>query len=461
MIKENQRLLNRLNVLTDATICFAMLPLAFWIRFSVFRDGNVAVPLSEYLPVDTVFTLIQIFTYAAFGLYQSQRRETLRRELGKLLTAELLDAVLLLSWLFLVHGEHYSRWTFAIYFLLIAGFLCLKRTVLYVLLRRFRDQGFNQKHVLIVGSGHAAARYLAEIRRSRELGYQAIGYVSARSMEGWDLPYLGNFEALPRVLERRVPDEVILALDIEDYRKTAQLVAACEKSGSKLSIIPFYADYISAHPHFDELNGIPLLNVRHIPLDNWGNAFLKRTVDIAGSALLLLLTSPLLLLCAIGVRLSSPGPVIFRQERVGRNKKTFPMYKFRSMRVNTRQDSAWSTRRDDRRTAFGSFIRKCSLDELPQLWNVLRGDMSLVGPRPELPKFVDQFREEIPLYMIRHQVRPGITGWAQINGLRGDTPIRERVEHDIYYIEHWDPLLDLRILLATVFKGKFVNDEEL
>ena len=461
MIKENQRLLNRLNVLTDAAICFAMLPLAFWLRFSVFPDGNASVPLSGYLVPDIALTLIQLFTFAAFGLYQSHRRETLRRELGKLLSSVLLDAVLLLSWLFLVHGEHYSRWTFAICFLLIAGFLSLKRTAMHIVLRHFRNQGFNQKHVLIVGSGHAAARYLREIRCSRELGYQAMGYVSAKSAEGWDLPYLGNYEALPRVLERRVPDEVILALDIEDYRKTAQLVAACEKSGSKLSIIPFYADYISAHPHFDELNGIPLLNVRHIPLDNWGNAFLKRAADIAGSALLLLLTSPLLLICAAGVRLSSPGPVIFRQERVGRNKKLFPMYKFRSMRVNAQQDSAWSTRSDDRRTAFGSFIRKCSLDELPQLWNVLRGDMSLVGPRPELPKFVDQFREEIPLYMIRHQVRPGITGWAQINGLRGDTPIKERVEHDIYYIEHWDPLLDLRILLATVFKGKFVNDEKL
>lgn len=461
MIKENQKILNRLNVFSDGAIIFAMLPLAFWLRFYVLPEGKVTVPLRSYLPLDVAFSLIQLFTYAAFGLYQSFRKEGLREELGRLLRASLLDAVLLLSWLFLAHQEHYSRWTFAIYFVLSSGGLSLKRVLLRGLLRRYRQRGYNQKHVLIVGCGPAAERYLNEIRQDRELGYHAIGYVAANTVGGWDVPYLGNYEGLARVLERHNPDETILALDVKDYQKTQQIIAACEKSGSKLSIIPFYADYISANPHFDELNGIPLLNVRHIPLDNWANAFVKRAMDIVSSAMLLLLTSPLMLFCAIGVHLSSPGPVIFRQERVGRDKRTFFMYKFRSMRLNNTQDSAWSTKQDTRRTRFGSFIRKCSLDELPQFWNVLKGDMSLVGPRPELPRFVDQFKEEIPLYMIRHQVCPGITGWAQINGLRGDTPIKERVEHDIYYIEHWSLLFDLRILLATVFKGKFINDEQM
>ena len=183
-------------------------------------------------------------------------------------------------------------------------------------------------------------------------------------------------------------------------------------------------------------------------------------MDIVGSLVLIVLSSPVMLLAAVGVKLSSPGPIIFRQKRVGLNKKPFYMYKFRSMRVNAASDTGWSTNSDPRKTRFGSFIRKFSIDELPQFFNVLKGDMSLVGPRPELPHFVDQFKEEIPLYMVKHQVRPGITGWAQVNGLRGDTSIKERIEHDVYYIENWSILLDIKILFLTLFKG-FVNQEKL
>ena len=202
------------------------------------------------------------------------------------------------------------------------------------------------------------------------------------------------------------------------------------------------------------------MNIRRIPLDNWANAFLKRAMDVAGSLVLMILTSPLMLFAAVGVKLSSPGPVIFSQERVGRGKKPFSMYKFRSMRVNPRQETGWSRDRDSRKTKFGAFIRKFSIDELPQFFNVFKGDMSLVGPRPEVPYYVEQFKEEIPLYMVKHQVRPGITGWAQVNGLRGDTSIKERIEHDIYYIEHWSPAFDVKILFLTLFKG-VVNSEKL
>ena len=211
----------------------------------------------------------------------------------------------------------------------------------------------------------------------------------------------------------------------------------------------------------DDLDGIPLLNVRRIPLDNLANAFIKRTFDILGSALILIVFSPLMLLCAIGVKLSSPGPVIFAQKRIGRNKEPFMMYKFRSMRVNSAQDTAWSSSTDSRKTAFGSFIRKYSIDEFPQFWNVLKGDMSLVGPRPEIPYFVEKFKEKVPRYMLKHLVRPGITGLAQVNGLRGDTSIPDRIKYDIDYIEHWSVWLDLKILFLTIFGGKFKNNEKL
>ena len=215
-----------------------------------------------------------------------------------------------------------------------------------------------------------------------------------------------------------------------------------------------------SNPQFDDLDGIPLMNIRRIPLDNWVNAFLKRLLDVVGSLVLIIFSSPLMLIAAVGVKLSSPGPVIFTQERIGRNKKPFRMYKFRSMRVNDRQDTGWSRDRDDRKTKFGAFIRKCSIDELPQFFNVLKGDMSLVGPRPEVPYYVEQFKDEIPLYMVKHQVRPGITGWAQVNGLRGDTSIKARVEHDIFYIEHWTLGFDIRILFMTLFKA-LINSERL
>ena len=461
MIRENQRLLNRLNVISDGALLFLILPFAYWLRFYVLPGGVAAIPFQNYLWLDACFTLIQLFTYAAFGLYQSFRKVAIRKELTMLWQASLLDMVLLFSWLFLGHEVHYSRGTFAIFFVLSVGALSAKRVFVRKTLRRYRQKGFNQKRVLIVGAGATARRYLDEIRRDRELGYSAVGYVAGKSTKGCDLPYLGSFEALEHVLERYNPDEVISAIEIGDYPRTPQIISACERSGCKLSIIPFYADYMPARPHFDEIGGIPLLNVRHIPLDSWLNAFCKRTMDIAGAVLLLVLTSPLMLVCAAGVRCSSPGPVIFKQLRVGRNKKRFYMYKFRSMRLNSEQDTAWSAQSDGRRTKFGSFLRKFSLDEFPQFWNVLKGDMSLVGPRPELPHFVDQFKEEIPLYMLKHQVRPGITGWAQIHGLRGDTSIKARVEHDLYYIENWSIRLDLQILLATVFGGKFINDEQL
>lgn len=459
VIKENQNLLNHLNIISDGLLSFLAIPVAFWLRFYVLPDGVIGIPLRQYLILGFFFSLIQLFVFASFGLYQSFRHVRLLRELGRLCTASLLNLVLMLGWLYLQHGDDYSRQLIAIYYVLSVGCLGAKRIVLRKGLRRFRQHGYNLKHVLIIGGGELATRYLTEIRNDRELGYDPVGYIATEPGD-LALPWLGDFDALDKALEENRPDEVISAIEMADYERTPQIIAACEKTGCKLLIIPFYLDYISAKPQFDDLNGIPLLNIRRIPLDNWANAFCKRAMDIVGSAFLLLLFSPIMLACAVGVRLSSPGPIIFRQERVGRNKKPFTMYKFRSMRVNNKQDTGWSSREDSRKTKFGSFIRKYSLDEFPQFWNVLIGDMSLVGPRPEVPYYVDQFKENVPLYMVKHQVRPGITGWAQVNDFRGDTSIQGRIEHDIYYIENWSLLFDIKILWMTVFGGKFKNDEK-
>ncbi len=459
MIKENQQLLNRINVLTDALIIYLMIPVSFWIRFTL-QQGVVNVTLRDYLILGLFYTAVQIALFYVVGLYRPYRHIRLRRELARLFFACVLGWAGLLSFLTLRHMDDYSRQMLLIFFLLSFFFLSLKRFLLRQTLWRLRARGFNLKHVVLIGSGSLAKTYLDKIETEANMGYHPLGYISEREGD-LNIPYLGGYDKLESVLEKKKPDEVISAVDPAEFSHTPEIVDACEKTGCKLSAIPIYAEYMSSSPQIDDLDGIPLLAMRRLPLENLGNAFLKRTGDILLSALILIVFSPVMLITAIGVKLSSPGPVIFAQKRIGRNKKPFMMYKFRSMRVNTDQDTAWSGTRDSRRTAFGSFIRKYSLDEFPQFWNVLKGDMSLVGPRPEIPFFVDQFKEEVPRYMLKHLVRPGITGWAQVNDLRGDTSIPDRIRYDIDYIEHWSIWFDLKILFLTVFGGKFKNAEKL
>ena len=269
---------------------------------------------------------------------------------------------------------------------------------------------------------------------------------------------IGRTEDLEDILKEHQLDEIIIALSLSEYYKLAHIVAVCEKSGGHTKLIPDYGNIIPTRPYTEDLMGLPVINIRYVPLSNTFNAMAKRAVDIVGSLVCIVLFSPIMLLAALLVKLTSPGPVIFRQERVGLHNQPFVMYKFRSMQVQSksREKAGWTTKNDVRVTGVGKFMRRTSIDELPQLFNVLKGEMSLIGPRPERPQFVEKFREEIPRYMVKHQVRPGMTGWAQVNGYRGDTSIRKRIDCDLYYIENWTMGLDIKILFLTVFKG-FIN----
>ena len=253
-------------------------------------------------------------------------------------------------------------------------------------------------------------------------------------------------------------DEIAITLGLNEYSKLEHIVAECEKSGVHTKFIPDYNHIVPTVPYIEDLEGLPVINIRKVPLSNLVNRAIKRTVDIVGASAALGLFAIPMLIVALLVKFTSKGPVIFSQVRVGLHNKEFKMYKFRSMVVQeaSKEANAWTTKNDARVTGVGKFIRKTSIDELPQLINVLKGDMSLVGPRPERPKFVEKFKEEIPRYMIKHQVRPGITGWAQVNGYRGDTSIRKRIDHDVHYIENWTLGLDIKILFLTIFKG-FIN----
>ena len=449
MIRENQQLLNQFNVFTDAVAAFLAMLVSYWLRFSLFR-GIKGLPFNYYVWLGVVAAALTLVVFAVAGLYESFRTVRFHVEAGRVAVLELLVALIIMAAMFVLRLGETSRWS-VVFFYGIATLLLLgKRACIRLLLRRYRAMGYNQKRVLLVGHGESAEAYVKRVANDRNLGYQVLGYVADNSKWG-KLPYCGTYGQLEEIFRREKPDEVVVALPTEEGQWMGKIIGACEKDGTKLSVIPSYVKYMPANPQVDSVNGLPLFNLRRIPLDNVGNAFIKRTADIVCALLLFVLTSPLMLIAAIGVKLSSPGPIIFKQERVGKDKKPFYMYKFRSMRVNSSQNTGWSKNEDNRKTWFGSLIRKCSVDELPQFFNVLKGDMSLIGPRPELPFFVEQFREEIPRYMVKHQVRPGITGWAQVNGYRGDTSISKRIEYDLYYIENWSPAFDLRILLMTVF----------
>ena len=458
MIKENQRTLNQINGLTDVLILFPCMILAYFIRFTLFHGmpGHIGLPyyLMTVLCVSPLFWLL----YGLMGLYDSFRAKNFLQEFSLLLRSNTIIFGILLAFFFAFKQFHLSRWTLFVFFALATIAVAVKRWFLRRLLRSFREHGYNLKHVLLIGCGEQAQAYCCAVQNDRTLGFCVDSYLAPRDcLPG--IAYRGTYDALAHVLEHSSLDEVVIALEADEYPYLQSIIASSEKNGVKMSLIPFYNKYMPSRPSIDEVGDVSLVNLRHIPLDNIGNAFLKRAVDIVGSLLLILCTSPIMLFAAIGVKLSSPGPILFKQERVGLNKTPFYMYKFRSMRVNDKQNTGWSTNSDPRKTKFGSFIRKFSIDELPQFFNVLMGDMSLVGPRPELPYFVNQFKESVPLYMVRHQVRPGITGWAQVNGFRGDTSIQGRIEHDIYYIENWTLLFDIKILFMTVFK--FSNDETL
>lgn len=460
LIKENQRVLNILNVLSDGVLVALSVVLAYVVRFVIFEGSSTHIGLSFYLRLAVLITPVFLLLYALFGLYESFRAKPFSRELELLLQANVIGFALLLAAQFILRNVDLSRGLLAAFFLLCSLLVACKRWFLRRMLHHFRGLGYNQKHVLIVGSHRTALQYYNAITRDPTLGLTPAGQIAEHGPRLGKLRRLGGFDQLERVLEKGGIDEVVAALNMEESDHIAQIIQECEKSGVKFSLIPFYAEYISAHPYVDVVGGLPLMNIRRIPLDNIVNAALKRAMDICGALVLIVLSSPFMLFAAVGIKLTSPGPIIFKQERVGRNKKPFIMYKFRSMHVNAQQDTGWSRDRDPRKTKFGALIRKCSIDELPQFFNVLKGDMSLVGPRPELPHFVEQFKETIPLYMVKHQVRPGITGWAQVNGYRGDTSIEERIRHDLFYIENWSLILDIKILFLTVFKG-LINTEKL
>ena len=460
MIKENQKYLNRVQIALDLSLVAVSMGVSYWGRFELL-DGIKILNQIQMLQITGGAMMLYSFIYSRMGLYQPKRKETLFKEVMEIFQSNGIAIVFLMVALFFFKIVDFSRGQLVIFFVTNITLMILERLAIRLILRHFRSQGFNLRHCLIIGANEISDDFINRVERNKHWGYQIDGIldnwiVPAKQYRGY--PVLGGIDKLVAVLLNQYFDLVIIALTSEDAEDLGYILAQCEKAGVKSSIIPYYYKYVPTQPYMDDLDGLSVIDTRRVPLDNWFKSGLKRAFDIVFALAAILITSPLMLLSVIMIKLTSPGPVMFHQERVGLNRKHFMMYKFRSMHVQTDEEEReqWTTKDDPRKTKWGAFMRKTSIDELPQFFNVLKGDMSVVGPRPERPFFVEKFREEVPRYMIKHQVRPGITGWAQVNGLRGDTSIEDRIAHDLYYIENWTVAFDLRIIFLTVFKG-FVN----
>ena len=464
MIKENQKRLNRLHILLDALVIFTSYLIAYLIMY---YNDDAILALSAQVYFSALIIIIPGFLilYEFFELYTPKRISGRRSEIANIFKANSIGFLIFTLTLYLggknMNMHHFSRRLVIIFYILTNVLMVFERSFIRSFLMSIRTKGYNQKHILLIGYSRAAEGYIDRVKQNPEWGYNIRGILDDHKERGYcynGVKVIGTIANLHMILEMNVLDEIAITLSIKEYEHLEAIVNDCEKSGVHTKFIPDYNNFIPTIPYIEDLQGLPVINIRHVPLTELHNAYIKRIVDIFGALFGIILFSPVMLITAILVKLTDGGPIIYSQERVGLHNKPFKMYKFRSMSVQkaSEEKSKWTTPNDPRVTTVGRFIRKTSIDETPQFFNVLKGNMSLVGPRPERPFYVEKFREEIPHYMIKHQVRPGLTGWAQVNGFRGDTSIQKRIDHDLYYIENWTLGFDFKIMFLTIFKG-FIN----
>ena len=445
----------------DAIVVVATYLLAHFLWVSQKMPDTGVLAIEIYYSALILIVPAYLILYNTFELYTPKRMSKSIYELFNLIQANVSGLLLIMVILFAVKLPDFSRGMIGLFFCLntVAGYL-MRRSVRFCL-RFVRKKGYNLKHILLVGYSRAAEAYIDKLQANPQWGYVVNGILDDEIPRGTKyrgVKVIGDIDNLELILPENKLDEIAITLSLEDYGRLESIVKICEKSGVHTKFIPDYNRLIPTNPYLEDLGGLAVVNIRRVPLTNTANMISKRVMDIFGALVAIILSSPIMLIAAIGVKATSKGPLIFKQERVGLHNKPFMMYKFRTMEVQPVEEEklGWTRKHDPRVTKIGRVLRKTSIDELPQFFNVLKGDMSMIGPRPERPHFVEKFKEEIPRYMIKHQVRPGITGWAQVNGYRGDTSIRKRIEYDLYYIENWTVGFDLKILFLTFFKG-FIN----
>lgn len=461
MLHRHDRVTAAILVAGDLILSFAAVALAYQIRFGWKVAGDlIGLPdnipsFFAYLPFALMVVVSTVAVFAGNGLYTRRRLHGRYGEFFAIVKNVTLVLVIAYGAKFIIQTEMLSRWLMTFFWAIDIIFVGVFRALVRWVGERVRRRGVDLRRVVIVGAGSLGQKVAEKLAAHSEYGYELAGFLGDPDSNGLEL--LGGYEDLERILVEKRPDEVFIAVPAEERHRLLEFFDACEYEGINASVVPDMMEVLIGRSinraQIEDMDGIPLIGVRQVPLLSMWSRILKRSFDLVVSILIVIILSWLYLLVAFLVLVSSRGPIIFKQRRVGLDLCEFTLFKFRTMRVQPEEtsDTVWTSKNDPRITPVGRFLRRFSLDELPQFFNVIRGEMSVVGPRPERPHFVEEFKGKVPRFLVRHQVKSGITGWAQING-RYDMSIEEKVEFDIYYIENWSLAFDLRIILETLWR---------
>ncbi len=465
MLRQHGQLMVSLLVVADAVAIAVAWLASYWIRFVWLPAPRGIPPITDqYLPMLPLVIAAHLAIFYRLRLYRPRRDGTILNETRDIVKAFVVAVVAVVLIDYALPASHkISRQFIAVYAVVGTTCFALFRASVRVALRLLRQHGFNRRTAAIVGTGRAAQQLLHALRNNSWTGIEVVYFVAEGPTAARDqirgVPVAGTIDTLRAQLERWPVDQVFIALPMRQAHRTQDVLDALETSTADVRLVPELSPYYALRSEVSELDGLPILSLRQTPLYGW-NAIVKRAFDLAVGSVCLAIAAVPMLIIAVLIKLTDGGPVFYRQRRIGLDGREFDLIKFRTMRVDAEADGpVWSQRDDPRRTPIGRFLRRTSLDELPNLFNVLAGEMSLVGPRPERPEFIEQFKHEIPRYMLRHKMKAGMTGYAQVRGYRGATSLRKRIQHDVYYINNWSLSLDVRILLQTLFGVWFSRHE--
>ena len=460
MLKKHAKFFENILFIADLFVIGLSWLFAYYIRF---YSGLMPVekgipPFSIYFYLIIPILFIWGFVFKTFGLYRPKRISPYLNEIFDIVKACTFSVLILISITFFFRQYEYSRLVFLVFWIATIISLSLERIAFREILRYMRRKGHNLRYSIIVGTGSLANDIFNRIELHPELGLKIKGFLSQdKSAVGSvinGIPVIGTYKDIGKIIIDKDIDQVITALPIEQHALTVELLKDIGNEMVDIKVVPDLCEFMTLRGGIDELDGLPIISLQDTPLYGW-NIVVKRTFDIIFSVAAIIITAPIIALISILIKIISHGPVFYKQERMGLDGKKFITYKFRTMMVNAEENTGpvWAKENDERKTTIGTFLRRTNLDELPQFFNVLKGDMSIVGPRPERPVFVEQFKKSIPQYMLRHKMKAGITGWAQVNGWRGNTSIEKRIEYDLYYIENWSLMFDIKIILMTIWRG--------
>ena len=460
MLKKHAKFFENILFIADLFVIGLSWLFAYYIRF---YSGLMPVekgipPFSIYFYLIIPILFIWGFVFKTFGLYRPKRISPYLNEIFDIVKACTFSVLILISITFFFRQYEYSRLVFLVFWIMTIISLSLERVLFREVLRYMRRKGHNLRYSIIVGTGSLANDIFNRIELHPELGLKIKGFLSQdKSAVGSvinGIPVIGTYKDIGKIIIDKDIDQVITALPIEQHALTVELLKDIGNEMVDIKVVPDLCEFMTLRGGIDELDGLPIISLQDTPLYGW-NIVVKRTFDIIFSVAAIIITAPIIALISILIKIISHGPVFYKQERMGLDGKKFITYKFRTMMVNAEENTGpvWAKENDERKTTIGTFLRRTNLDELPQFFNVLKGDMSIVGPRPERPVFVEQFKKSIPQYKLRHKMKAGITGWAQVNGWRGNTSIEKRIEYDLYYIENWSLMFDIKIILMTIWRG--------